>query len=322
MFDKRKRWFINIVLAIAVISFAGIAIALPFTTFFQEQQSNASQDTPAPSANSPSTADLEAQARGYELVLEREPDNETALIGLLQSRILLQDLEGAIAPLETLAELRPERTEYTVLLGQARQQMGDRDGAAQAYRSVLSTHPGNMNALQGLVSLMLQQARPEAAIGLLQDTLQNADELNNLQPGSVDIPAVQLLLGQVYVEQGRDDEAIAIYDEAIGTNPDDYRPILSKALVLQAQGRDDEAEPLFTSAAALAPTNYRDEINRLAAGAPADADADALPEAADSEAESGLGLEFDDVEGEQATDGEGAVEGEEAATPEPADGAE
>ncbi|MGF1499344.1 MAG: tetratricopeptide repeat protein [Elainellaceae cyanobacterium] len=299
MFDKRKRWFINIVLAIAVLSFAGIAIALPFTAVFQEQQSNTSQDTAASSASSPSTADLEAQARGYELVLEREPDNETALLRLLETRILLQDLEGAIAPLETLAELRPERTEYTVLLGQARQQIGDREGAAQAYRSVLSTHPGDVNALQGMVSLLLYEGRPEAAIGLLQDTLNNADELNNLQPGSVDIPAVQLLLGQVYVEQGRDDEAIAVYDEAIDTNPDDYRPILSKALVLQAQGRDDEAEPLFTSAAALAPTSYRDEINRLAAGEPAADAADALPDADEAQPEADLGLDLDNGAGEE-----------------------
>jgi tetratricopeptide (TPR) repeat protein len=70
----------------------------------------------------------------------------------------------------------------------------------------------------------------------------------------------------VYVELGRDEEAIAIYDEAISAGGDDFRPILSKALLLQAQGRDDEAQPLFSSAEALAPAEYKDEINRLATG--------------------------------------------------------
>ena len=123
-----------------------------------------------------------------------------------------------------------------------------------------------MNALRGLVALLLQEERPEAAIGLLEDTLKTSNDVNQIQPNSIDIGSVQLLLGQVYVELGRDNEAIAIYDEAIRAGGDDFRPILSKALLLQTLGRDDEAQPLFASAEALAPAEYKDEINRLAAG--------------------------------------------------------
>ncbi len=259
MFDKRKRWFVNIVLLVAVLAFIGIA-ALPFGSFFQQQT-----ESTADAVNTAEQNDLEAQARGYELVLEREPDNQTALQGLLQTQIQLGNLEAAIEPLEKLAELNPEQTEYQVLLAQARQQTGDRDGAAQVYREVLSTSPGDMNALQGLVALLLEEERPQAAVGLLQDTLQTADDTNLVQPDSVDVAAVQLLLGQVYVEMDQDDEAMALYDEAIASHPEDFRPPLSKALVLQAQSRTVEAQPLFTKAAELAPPDYKDEINRLAA---------------------------------------------------------
>ncbi len=264
MFDKKsKRWFINAVLVVAVVAFAGFSLALPLSRAFQgDRQEPEQTEDAAPSLE----ADLEAQARGYELVLEREPGNETALRGLLQARVQLGDLEGAIAPLEKLVELHPERTEYAVLLGQAKQELGDREGAAQIFRDVLSAKPGDMNALRGLVGLLLQEGRPEAAIGLLEDTLKTASDINQIQPSSVDVGSVQLLLGQVYVELGRDDEAIAIYDEAISAGGDDFRPILSKALLLQAQGRDEEAQPLFSSAEALAPAEYKDEINRLAAG--------------------------------------------------------
>ncbi|MGF1537318.1 MAG: tetratricopeptide repeat protein [Elainellaceae cyanobacterium] len=258
MFDKRKRWFVNAVLLLAVLAFIGIA-ALPFGSFFQ-QQAESTADTVSPSQQN----DLEAQARGYELVLEREPNNQTALQGLLQTQIQLGDLEAAIEPLQKLAELNPDQTEYQVLLAQAQQQTGDREGAAQVYRKVLSTNPGDMNALQGLVALLIEQERPQAAIGLLQDTLQTADDTNLVQPDSVDVAAVQLLLGQVYVETGQDEAAMALYDETIASYPEDFRPLLSKALVLQAQDRNDEAQPLFTQAAELAPANYKDEINRLA----------------------------------------------------------
>ncbi|MEO0405864.1 MAG: tetratricopeptide repeat protein [Cyanobacteria bacterium P01_A01_bin.135] len=258
MFDKRRRWFINIVLLIAVAAFISI-VAIPFGSVFQQRQSDQAADT----VNAAQENDLEAQARGYELVLEREPNNQTALQGLLQTQIQLGNLEGAIPPLEKLAELNPEQTEYQVLLAQARQQSGDADGAAQVYREVLSSKPGDVNALQGLVALLLQEDRPQAAVGLLQDTLQSADDTNLVQPDSIDVAAVELLLGQVYVETGQDEAALALYDEAIANYPDDFRPVLSKALVLQSQGQA-EAKQLFTQAADLAPAEYKDEINRLA----------------------------------------------------------
>lgn len=255
MFDKRNRWIINLVLGFAVLCFVGLAI-LPLAGLLRT----------TPTTANPPTSDLEAQARGYELVLEDEPDNQTALRNLLRVRRELGDVEGTIAPLEKLAELNPTQPEYTILLAQAKQQVGDREGAAQAYRSILTTQPGNIYALQGLVALLIEQERPEAAIGLLQDTLRNASQANQIQPGSVDVTSVRLLLGQVYAEGDRYDEAIAVYEQAIQSDRQDFRPVLAKALVLQAQGKDNEAQPLFTTAASLAPAQYKDQINQLATG--------------------------------------------------------
>jgi tetratricopeptide (TPR) repeat protein len=223
--------------------------------------------SPGPSASSsPSQAELEAQAKGYQLVLQREPDNQTALRGLVDVRIQQGKVKEIIEPLEKLAKLNPDQPDYTVLLAQAKQRTGDREGAAEAYRSILSTRPGDLNALQGLVGLLMQQQRPEAAIGLLQDTLKTADEANRTKPGSVDTASVQLMLGEVYARQGRYEESLSIYDQLIQADRQNFRPVLAKALVLQAQGKNDEAKPLFVSAASLAPTEYKDQIKKLATG--------------------------------------------------------
>lgn len=80
----------------------------------------ATQD-PAASKNT----ELLARARGYELVLQREPNNTTALEGLAIARIELGDAQGAISPLEKLVELNPQNPEYKAALEQVRQ------GAAQ-----------------------------------------------------------------------------------------------------------------------------------------------------------------------------------------------
>jgi lipopolysaccharide biosynthesis regulator YciM len=75
--------------------------------------------------------------------LQREPDNQVALQGLVQARPNYGISKGD-RPLEKVAALNPSRTEYTVLLAQLKQYNGDREGAVQAYRSILQTRPEMM----------------------------------------------------------------------------------------------------------------------------------------------------------------------------------
>lgn len=269
---EKRNWFINIVLILAVLAFVGFS-TIPFlidaVNNSQAKTTATSSPVPSPSASSaPKKEELEAQVKGYELVLQREPDNLTALRGLLEARLALGDIKGAIEPLEKLAKLNPNETYYAVLLAQAKQQLQDPEGAAQVYRNILATKPGDLNALVGLVGLLQKQNRPEAAIGLLQDTLKAAPQANQVQANSIDVPSVQVILGGVYADQKRYSEAIAIYDEATKLDKQDFRPVLGKALALKAQGKPEEAKPLFNTASELAPARYKDQIKLLAGDAP------------------------------------------------------
>ena len=271
MVDKR-RGFIGVVLVLAVIAFVGFSMG-PLISGIVENNQSKRQPTPTPTQSTPTgkQSDLQAQARGYELVLQREPDNETALKGLLQAKLELirfkqAEIKDVIEPLEKLAKKHPEDTRYSVLLAQAKAYTGDQEGAAQTYRTILASQPGDIQALQGLVNLFLEQKRPEAAIGLLQDTLKSAANVNQTAPGTIDEMSVQLILGQVYAEDKRYDEALAIYDEAIKNNDQDFRPVYAKALVLKEQGNTEEAEPLFAKAVDLAPAVYKDQIQKQAGG--------------------------------------------------------
>ncbi len=268
MSEKRNnRWFIIIVSGIAAIALIGVPLAASLSGLSQSTPQAASSPS-ATASPAESQKQLEETARGYQAVLQREPTNQTALRGLVDVRIQQRDIKGAIAPLEKLAELNPTEADYGILLAQAKQQNQDREGAAEAYRKILAAQPGNPKALNGLVALLLEQQRPEAAVGVLQDGLKTAEEANKIKPDSVDVTAVQMLLGQVYATQSRFDEAIAIFDKAIERDRQDYRPIVGKALVLQDQGKDAEAKPLFVSAEALAPAQFKDRIKQLAAGKP------------------------------------------------------
>jgi tetratricopeptide (TPR) repeat protein len=282
--EKQRRLITNIFLIISLLSFVGLSIApLLGTALRRETPVTSSQPTPTSGVSQDQKAVLEEQAKGYELVLQREPENQTALRGLLELRLQLGDIPGAIVPLEKLSALNPEEPTYGLLLAQAKQQVDDREGAAEAYRKLLTTNPGNLDALQGLVGLLLQQERPEAALGLLQDTLKLAEQANTDTPNTIDVVAVQLILGQVYAEQSRFDEAIGVYDEIIAQDAKDFRPLLAKAIVLKTQGKEEEARPLLESASSLAPSQYKDQINQLLQEATPTPAGSAEPPAPDAE---------------------------------------
>ncbi|MBT9316357.1 tetratricopeptide repeat protein [Leptothoe spongobia] len=279
---KRNRWLIGGILFIAVAALLAVSLGPLIQAAFDQNPGGGYNNAVSTPTETDRQAELEGRANGYELVLQREPDNQAALEGLVEARVGLGDLAGAAEPLARLAELNPQEPRYSVLLAQTKQQLNDLEGAAQTYRTVLTATPGNMEALQGLVTLLLQQERPQAAVGLLQDTLKTADQSNQIQPGTIDVIAVKLLLGQVYAEQSRYDDAIATYDTAIqdaqsiGGNPD-FRPMLAKGLILREIGKEDEAQPLFETALSLAPVQFKDRIQQLINQGQASQPADAAP---------------------------------------------
>jgi tetratricopeptide (TPR) repeat protein len=274
--QPRNRWIVQIVLVLAVVAFIGVSL-IPILGALNNPQPlvGSATSSPTSSAAADQKSQLADAVRGYELVLQKEPENQTALKGLVQARLQLlsqksrgevkpADIQVVIDPLEKLAKLNPQQSEYAVLLAQAKQQIGDKEGAAQTYRSILATKPGDLKALQGMVSLQISEKRPEAAIGLLEETLSNAAQANKIQAGSVDVVAVQVLLGSVYAFQKNEPQALSVYDQAIKKDPKDFRPVLAKAMLLKDQGKIDEAKPLFENATALAPAQYKDEINKAA----------------------------------------------------------
>lgn len=273
MTANRNRWLVGTVLTLALAAFLSLSL-LPILGSNSGRRASSTADANPTADPVAMQAELEAQAKGYELVLEREPDNQTALQGLVDARIQLGDINGVVAPLEKLVELNPDVPDYAVLLAQTKQQMGDLEGAAQIYRQVLDQQPGNMNALQGLTVLLVQQQRPQAAIGLLQDTLKTAERLQSEgAAGGFDTTSVKLLLAQVHVENNSPDQAIALYDETIAAAPEDFRPVLAKALVLRDQGDTETAQALFAQATTLAPAQFKDQIGQMATPGQATPDA-------------------------------------------------
>jgi tetratricopeptide (TPR) repeat protein len=244
----------NLVVSVSLLALAGFSL---FPLVNLALDSGAASATDSNKLSAAQVTQIQAQALGYTQVLQKEPDNQVALKGLLDAKIQLGDIKGTVAPLEKIAALNPQTPDYTVLLAQTKQYLGDREGATTSYRTVLALQPQNINALQGLVSLLLDAKRPEAAIGAVQESLKKTTAPADALP-------IELLLAQVYITQQRNADALAIYNKLIEANKEDFRPVLAKALVFKQMGNLSEAQSMMNTAMGLAPAEYKDQILQLA----------------------------------------------------------
>ncbi|MFN5514997.1 MAG: tetratricopeptide repeat protein [Cyanobacteriota bacterium] len=231
--------------------------ALPLATSIWQNSAGAAPTAPT---------QLENQAKGYQLVLEREPSNQTALLGLLETRLQQGDLKSALIPLERLAQLAPEQTRYALLLAETKAHLQDYSGAVALYRTLLEKDPASLAALKGLGKLYLAEDRPKEAVALIQNAITGAIQRQTQTPspeGAAAVTSLQLLLGEIYLDQNRITEALAVYETAQQVNPEDFRPVLAQAMVFEQQGKLEQATPLFQTAQQMAPPQYQETIRQL-----------------------------------------------------------
>ena len=120
---SRQR-FKQIVTLVSVVSFFGSTAYGAIGSISSSLKQPTGDAATAPTSRE---SQLQAQARGYELVLKREPDNQVALRGVAEARLEMNNPKGAIAPLQKLVQLNPGKQEYKMLLAQVKQRAGKGD---------------------------------------------------------------------------------------------------------------------------------------------------------------------------------------------------
>ena len=105
------------------LSFLGTTAFVTASTFRDAMTQPSSSQTQVTSIEDR----LAARERGYETVLQREPENKVALEGLVLVKLQRGDTESAIAPLEKLVELYPNRIDYQTRLAEMKQNIDNKE---------------------------------------------------------------------------------------------------------------------------------------------------------------------------------------------------
>jgi cytochrome c-type biogenesis protein CcmH/NrfG len=113
--ERKKR----IVTYIGMVSFGGSMLFGGVNTIKQ------AWEKPKQAVVQSAETDLQKLVKGYELVLQREPNNQTALEKLSMIRLRMGDNKSAIALMERLVKLHPDRQDYQTVLADVKKRMGD-----------------------------------------------------------------------------------------------------------------------------------------------------------------------------------------------------
>lgn len=160
--------------------------------------------------------DAAAATRILRDFLAIQPDDAEASAALVQNLLAQRELEAAEAEAKRGLENGAGGALGEQQLGQVLQAKGSNAEALTRYRAVLAKDPAQIQALEGLVNILLETGRVAEAIDFLKDYPQD-----NLDAG--------LLLGKAYVQQGDVAAARAVHERAISQAPGDVRAYIAVA---------------------------------------------------------------------------------------------
>lgn len=190
----------------------------------------------------------------YRRVLERSPDDVSALHGLGLLWLRRGNWQGAIRVLAQAGALNPEDAAIQKDLGEALFAKGDFERACERFRQATVLRPGWVVAHHRLGEGLRR-------LGRFQDAVVEYSRVVEVKGNSA---AAHNDLGACLAEAGRTKEAVACYRKAIRLKPDFHQVYANLAVALLHRGDLSDAEATCREASRLEPS-YGPTHNTLGA---------------------------------------------------------
>jgi len=184
--------------------------------------------------------------------------------------IELEDWKGAQTALKKSLELDPTLFKAHFKLGRCSEELEDPQNALYQYSDAIMTGPRFLPSYSALGRLYADLRYPEQAAQVLAEALKVA------MPGTEEEANIHHLLGTVYQQQRKYDEAISEFQSALGIVPGMSDALFSLGWTYALQGNDEEAKRYLDKyvmmAGADAPEHYvkaaRDRLAELRTESP------------------------------------------------------
>ncbi len=180
-------------------------------------------------------------ARNYQRILERNPQQADALVGMSLVALVSRQAEAAVKMAMAATAAAPQMGAAWVALGQALKASERHEEAEQAYEQAIGLDGADSLARLGLGELRIAAGDAEAA-------LREFDAALNRRPGFV---AAHLGAGNALAMQGRLDEALERYEAALCFCPHLPEAEFAAGFALARLGRTKEAETRYRRALAV-----------------------------------------------------------------------
>jgi len=232
-------------------SFTGVDIPGDHYALYEVKLSSLESEALLPANDLLAEGDFEAAANSYEQALEeaRETNDEDALflsyLGLGQSYAGQRLPDEALSYFEQAANLDPADETAQILLADARERVGDRDGARDALQNAVDLAPRNTELRLRLAELAVEAGDEAAAV----------EEYRTLVKEFPEVPGYRARLGGALLLEGNDAAANEQFEAATDLGPLSEEIHADVGDALQAAGRLKGAASRYERAVELDPKN-------------------------------------------------------------------
>ncbi len=197
-----------------------------------------------PAAADPRHTILEKEINGLVQREERHESTDADRQRLLELLVGLGRQQEAIALLEPMADREPDRWSLRLMLAELRRNSGDPTGAERELRQILSRQPHQVEALQLMSLLQLEQGQGSSALRQIQAAYTSATtpQIKSQALG------LGLLLAEIQDRLGQTAQAKTTFQQLANAFPQDPRPMVALALLLQKSGDTPAALTALTTA--------------------------------------------------------------------------
>jgi tetratricopeptide (TPR) repeat protein len=196
-------------------------------------------------ANSPKelTGRLTEVALGYQRMLQENPGQPQALVGMTLVALASRQSEAAVKMARAALAIAPRMGTAWVALGQALKAAGRHEEAERAYAQAIRLDGMDPLARMGQGELMLATGRPEEAIREYELALCK-------QPA---LATAHMCMGHALASLRRYEEALSRYEQTLALSPQLPEAHFAAGFVLSHMGKPEQAEARYRQAIALRP---------------------------------------------------------------------